>query len=144
MKREIRYIVVHCTATPPAAKIESIQRYWKEQLGWKDPGYHYIIQRNGEIICLQPEHLIANGVKGYNTQSIHISYIGGIDKNNKPVDNRTGEQQAALFNKLVALTEKYPQAKIMGHRDFPGVTKACPCFDVRKWLAGYLPALNTH
>src|SRR5262245_25638036 len=116
MQREIKYIVVHCTATAPGTKLENIRRYWKEQLGWQNPGYHYIIQRNGEIVCIYPEHLIANGVKGYNTQSIHISYIGGIDKNNKPVDNRTEEQKEALFNKLVALTEKYPRAKIMGHR----------------------------
>jgi len=27
----------------------------------------------------------------------------------------------------------YPKAKILGHRDLPGVRKACPCFDVRKW-----------
>ena len=25
-------------------------------------------------------------------------------------------------------------SEIVGHRDLPGVTKACPSFDVRKWL----------
>ena len=64
MKREIKYIVVHCTATPPDAKIESIQRYWKEQLGWKNPGYHYIIKRNGEIVKINDEANISNGVAG--------------------------------------------------------------------------------
>ncbi len=139
MKRNIKYIVVHCTATPPEAKVENIVRYWKEQLGWKNPGYHYIIKRNGEIVSLLSEDLVANGVKNYNQQSVHVSYIGGIDKNNKPVDNRTPEQKTALFNKLVALSEKYPEAEIKGHRDFPGVIKACPSFDVRTWLKEYIP-----
>jgi len=139
MKRNIKYIVVHCTATPPEAKVENIVRYWKEQLGWKNPGYHYIIKRNGEIVSLLSEDLVSNGVKNYNQQSVHISYIGGIDKNNKPVDNRTPEQKTALFNKLVALSEKYPEAEIKGHRDFPGVIKACPSFDVRTWLKEYIP-----
>lgn len=139
MNREIRYIVVHCTATQPNTEIENICRYWKEQLGWKNPGYHYIIKRNGEIVALQSEHLIANGVKDFNSHSIHISYIGGIDKNNKPLDNRTDAQQFAMFNKIVELMEKYPQAKVLGHRDFPNVAKACPSFDVRSWLHEYVP-----
>ena len=140
--RDIKYIVVHCTATPPDTKIENIKCYWKEHLGWKNPGYHFIIKRNGEIVRLQPEGLIANGVAGNNRYSIHISYIGGVDKDNKPFDNRTDAQKHAMFNKLVALSEKYPNAIIKGHRDFPGVTKACPSFDVREWLQNYIPDLD--
>ena len=41
--RNIKYIVVHCTATPTTTTVESIKRYWKEQRGWGDtPGYHYL------------------------------------------------------------------------------------------------------
>jgi len=137
--RQIKYIVVHCTATPPDTTIDSIKNYWRENLGWKNPGYHYIIKRNGEIVNLFPEDQVSNGVKGYNKNSVHISYIGGVDKNNQPLDNRTDAQKHAMFNKLVQLSEKYPNAIILGHRDFPGVTKKCPSFDVREWLKVYLP-----
>ena len=140
--RTIKYIVVHCTATPPDASIDSIKNYWKEKLGWNNPGYHYIIKRNGEIVNLLPEEKPSNGVKGYNQNSVHISYIGGVDKNNQPVDNRTGAQRHAMFNKLIALSEKYPSATILGHRDFPGVTKKCPSFDVKEWLKNYTPDLD--
>ncbi len=34
--RNIKYIVVHCTATPTNTTLESIKRYWKEQRGWGD------------------------------------------------------------------------------------------------------------
>lgn len=139
MKRNIKYLVVHCTATPPEVKVENIVRYWKEQLGWKNPGYHYIVKRNGEIVQLLSEDLVANGVKNYNQPSIHISYVGGVDKNNKPFDNRTPQQQHAIFNKLVELSERYPGAEIKGHRDFPGVIKACPSFDVKTWLKTFVP-----
>ena len=142
MKRDIKYIVVHCTATPPDTKIESIQRYWKEHLGWKNPGYHYIIKRNGEIVCINNEDNISNGVKGYNKNAVHISYIGGVDKNNTPIDNRTNAQRHAMFSKLISLSERYPNATILGHRDFPGVTKLCPSFDVRTWLKNYTPELD--
>lgn len=139
MKRNIKYIVVHCTATPPEAKVENIVRYWKEQKGWKNPGYHYMIKRNGEIVPLLSEDLVANGVKNYNQPSVHISYIGGIDANNKPLDNRTAEQKKALYEKLKELARKYPTAEIKGHRDFPGVIKACPSFDVKSWWKEYSP-----
>lgn len=142
MKRNIHYIVVHCTATPPETTVESIKRYWRENLKWKNPGYHYIILRSGEIMSLLLESEVANGVKGYNKNSIHISYIGGVDKNNQPIDNRTDAQKEAMFNKLIALTEKYPKATILGHRDFPGVTKMCPSFDVKEWLKHHIPDLE--
>ena len=151
MKRNIKYIVVHCTATLPETTIESIQRYWKEQLKWRNPGYHYIIKRNGEIVQLNKEEDISNGVAGHNKNAIHISYIGGIDKNGKPIDNRTNAQKHALFNKLVSLSEKYPGTTILGHRDFSPDkngdgrieydewVKTCPAFDVKEWLKNYTP-----
>lgn len=142
MKREINFIVVHCTATQPTAKIEDIKRYWKEVLGWKNPGYHYIIQRNGDIVKLLSEDIPSNGVAGHNHDSINLSYIGGVDKTNKPIDNRSLSQQAAMFDLIVELSERYPKAKILGHRDFVGVHKACPSFDVREWLRNFTPHLK--
>lgn len=142
MKRNIRFIVVHCTATTTDAKVQDIQRYWRETLKWSNPGYHYLIKRDGQILQLQDEAKIANGVKGNNLESIHVSYIGGVGKDGKPQDNRTPHQMEAMFEKLVELSEKYPKAKIVGHRDFPGVKKACPSFDVRKWLADYEPEID--
>jgi hypothetical protein len=40
--RNIKYIAVHCTATPQTTSIDSIKNYWKTNLGWKMPGYHFI------------------------------------------------------------------------------------------------------
>ncbi len=142
MKREVKFIVIHCTATQPETAIESIQRYWREVKGWKDtPGYHYIIKANGEVIKLLDESKNSYGVYAHNSECISISYIGGIDKTGKPKDTRTRKQEVAMFNKIVELSNRYPQAKIVGHRDFPDVKKACPSFDVKTWLANYKPDL---
>ncbi|MEW6470619.1 MAG: N-acetylmuramoyl-L-alanine amidase [Bacteroidota bacterium] len=138
--RTINYIVVHCTATPPTTTVESIKKYWKDVRKWGDtPGYHYLILRDGEIRQLLDESKMSYGAYGHNKECIHISYIGGIDKDGKPVDNRTTAQKNAMFDKIVELSEKYPKAKILGHRDFPGVKKACPSFDVATWLKDYEP-----
>jgi N-acetylmuramoyl-L-alanine amidase len=143
-QRHIKYIVIHCTATQPNTSIVSIKRYWKEQRGWGDtPGYHYIIKRNGEIIQLLDENKNSNGVYAHNSSCINVSYIGGVDKNNRPIDNRTDAQKHTLFDKIIALTEKYKGAEVLGHRDFPDVQKACPSFDVKTWLKNYMPDVIT-
>jgi N-acetylmuramoyl-L-alanine amidase len=122
--RNIRWIVVHCTGTRTNATIAAIQRYWREVLEWRNPGYHYIIDRQGRTIELHPEHLIANGVAGHNSHAIHLSYIGGLNQ-----DNRTPEQRAAMITLVTHLKRKYPNAIIQGHSDFPNVAKACPRFN---------------
>ena len=130
--RNINYIAIHCTATQPESSIASIQNYWKNNLGWKNPGYHYIIDRFGNVVNLLPIELVSNGVQGYNSQTINISYVGGIDKSGKPKDTRTEAQKQTILKLLKELRVKFPKAKIQGHRDFPNVKKACPSFDAKK------------
>lgn len=130
--RSINYIAVHCSATPQTAKVSSIQNYWKQNLGWKNPGYHVIVEANGNAVELLPIEQVSNGVAGYNSQTINICYIGGVDSNNKPVDNRTCEQKIAILKYLHKWKKMFPSAKIQGHRDFPKVAKACPSFDAKK------------
>lgn len=144
--RRIDYIVVHCSATNQKVTAQNIMKSHmmdKTQggRGWSAPGYHYVVEANGSIVYIWEENRIANGVKGNNLHSIHVCYVGGIDKNSKPIDNRTDEQKKSLIKLLKELRAKYPNAKIKGHRDFSkdlnnnGIIdpweriKACPCFD---------------
>jgi N-acetylmuramoyl-L-alanine amidase len=143
--REIKHIVIHCTATPQSATVAAIQRYWREVLKWKSPGYHQCVTPDGSVALLAKDELICNGVAGFNRNALHVSYIGGVDWNGKAFDNRTDAQKAALFSVVQAWAAKYPDAKIMGHRDFSrdlnrdGIiqpsewAKACPSFDVKSW-----------
>lgn len=133
MKRAIKYIAIHCTATQPSATVAAIQRYWRDSLGWKSSGYHLLIEPNGTINRLLDFNQVANGVKGFNSVSVHISYIGGINKEGKPIDNRTDAQKKAI---LLCINEviKWSNNKcliIQGHRDFPNQNKSCPCFDAK-------------
>lgn len=131
--RTIKYIVVHCTATQQNATVESIKKYWREVKGWEMPGYHFIIKPNGDHEQLADESRVCNGVKGYNEVSIHVSYIGGVDKNGKALDNRTSHQKNKMTAILRMLKGKYPNAVIQGHRDFPNVHKDCPSFDAKEY-----------
>lgn len=130
--RDIKYLVVHCTATDKKVRASSLLDYWKNTLGWKRPGYHVLIMADGSILNLLPINEIANGVAGYNSVSLHVSYVGGL-----MMDDRSDEQKTALLKVLRSWKALYPDAIIQGHRDFPGVKKACPQFDAKnlyKWL----------
>ena len=127
--RAISYLAIHCSATPQTTTVESINSYWKRVLGWRAPGYHFIIKANGEIVQLLPIEQISNGVAGYNKNTINICYIGGVDRNNKPIDNRTKEQKASLLKVIKEMKALFPTAIVKGHYQFPNVKKACPSFD---------------
>lgn len=126
--RTIEYIVIHCTATVQNARAEAIQNYWKNTLGWKSPGYHILIDAAGNAHRLLSDEEVGNGVQGYNQRSLHVSYIGGLNEK----DTRTLAQKETLKSIVAEWKKKYPKAAVKGHRDFPGVQKACPCFDVSK------------
>jgi N-acetylmuramoyl-L-alanine amidase len=130
--RIIEYIAVHCTATPQTTTISSIQNYWRNTLGWKMPGYHFVITPDGTEHVLLSIGQVSNGVAGFNSKIINIAYIGGVDSQNKPVDNRTAAQKATLLKTIKCLKKQFPNAVVQGHKDFPKVKKACPSFDAKK------------
>lgn len=130
--RRITHLVVHCTATSQGATVAAIQRHWREVLGWRNPGYHIIVMPDGTPIRLAPDTATANGVAGHNATSLHVSYIGGINAQGRPMDNRTMEQKATMADILRNWKRQHPHAIIQGHRDFPGVRKACPSFNAKE------------
>jgi N-acetylmuramoyl-L-alanine amidase len=132
INRKITKIIFHCTATQQNTTVTSILKYWKETLGWQNPGYHIIITKDGSWTLLQDFNRLSNGVKGHNSNSINISYIGGIDKNGKPIDNRTEEQKEILNSCYFLFLNKIKDVKFHGHYEF--TNKACPSFDVHNWI----------
>ena len=67
--------------------------------------------------------------------NIGICYVGGVDKKLNPKDTRTPAQKKSLLTLVRTYKERYPGIIIRGHRDWPGVKKACPSFCVDTWLA---------
>ena len=142
MPRKINTIVIHCSATRPAQDVgvEDI-RAWhmkpKAQggLGARDIGYHYVIRRGGAVERGRNEATAGAHVAGHNADTIGVCLVGGVSAADfrKAEDNFTAGQKAALLTLCRELAARYPDAKFCGHRDFPGVKKACPSFDARAW-----------
>lgn len=130
--KEVLYIVVHCSATRISQRlgVEDIDRIHRAR-GWTMIGYHWYVERDGEIREGRKEQYAGAHVRHYNEHAIGVCYEGGLDERGRPTDTRTPEQKASLWYLLKDLKESYPQAKIVGHRDFPNVQKECPCFDAQ-------------
>ena len=136
----VKYLVVHCVANPcnKPFSVESLINCGKQKYG--QVSYHWYVRRNGDIIPLLSESVQGIHVKGYNWCSLGIVYEGGLDEQGQPADTRTEAQKHSLYELLKDLTRDYPDARILGHCEFPRVAKACPCFIASKAYADLQPS----
>lgn len=148
MKQELKYLVLHCTATPEGRDVSAAEiRRWHTSpvsaggRGWKQVGYTDLVHLNGSVERLVANNEdawvdpweITNGAKGYNSVSRHIVYAGGVAADGKtPKDTRTAAQKAALEKYVKDFHAAHPKVKIIGHNQV--AAKACPSFDVLAWL----------
>ncbi len=146
MKKELKYLVLHCTATPEGREVTvSDIRMWHtapppKGRGWKKPGYTDLFHLDGSVERIVDNNEdnfvddweITNGAAGYNQISRHIVYSGGCDRNMKPKDTRTAAQREALRKYVLEFHAKHPNVKIVGHNQL--AAKACPSFNVPEWL----------
>ena len=124
--RDIKEVIIHCTATSEDATVAAIKNYHVNVLGWSDIGYHFIIDEYGKILHGRPIEQVGAHCKGHNAHSIGIAYIGGKDGK----DTRTYLQKNALRALVYWLRIIFPNASVRGHNEFSN--KLCPCFDVQK------------
>ena len=142
--RSIQYIVVHCSATRaniPFTEEQLLKCHL--QRGFKYIGYHFYITRDGELHHCRPVSEPGAHVRGFNRHSIGICYEGGLDEDGKAADTRTSRQKESLHRLVRELLQRYPDAKVVGHRDlspdtnYNGIVdpweriKECPCFEVK-------------
>lgn len=132
-KRKITRIIIHCTATPEGRQVtvEDVDR-WHRARGFNSIGYHWLIYLDGSVHAGRSEAEIGAHCRGYNSNSIGVCYVGGLDQNRRPADTRTAAQRQALRQLVAELQRKYPGATVHGHNEF--APKACPCFQVPREL----------
>lgn len=157
--RLIDLIVIHCSATPNGRwnTVEDVDA-WHAARGFQrqqsfvrgfNPrtphiGYHWVIYTNGARVTGRSVAEVGAHVRGWNDHSVAICVLG--------TDAFTAAQWDALADQVRFLcgalrvplqTPDFnaPRPRgVCGHRDFPGVTKTCPGFDVTQWLAAGMPA----
>lgn len=146
--QKLKYLVLHCTATPEGREVSSSDiRHWhtdpvsKGGRGWKQVGYTDMIHLDGKVERLVKNNEdanvdpweITNGVAGKNSVSRHVVYVGGVGKDGKTAkDTRTPQQLKALEEYVKDFHKRFPSVRIVGHNEL--AAKACPSFDVKNGL----------
>lgn len=132
--RKIKYLYVHCSYTKPNMDIgvDTIRSWHVDGNGWSDIGYHDVIRRDGTIESGRPHEKTGAHAAGFNSDSIGVCLVGGMDKFGKPDANFTLRQYMSLKLYWDQMREKYPDIELKAHRDVSD--KDCPCFDVHALL----------
>jgi N-acetylmuramoyl-L-alanine amidase len=132
------YIVIHHSATTQG-DAETFRKNHIEVKGWRDIGYHYVVN-NGtyrqdgliEIGRTEAEDGAHCKADKMNFKSIGICLVGDFDKQ-KP----TAAQMTSLVRlcKDIMFRHKIPPFKILGHGEVLGADTACPgkYFDMRRF-----------
>lgn len=131
-KRTITTIAIHTSDTPD--KLEHIGaadiRRWHTDPppkgnGWKDIGYNYIVKRNGVIEEGRDVDQIPAHVKGHNSNSIGVVWVGR--------DRPTYDQRQSMWELVLELLELYnlPVDAVKGHCELdPNSGKTCPVINM--------------
>lgn len=135
--RELKRIILHCTATPEGKHfdVDTIRRWHVKDRGWRDIGYHYVIYIDGSLHEGRPLEQIGAHTSGHNKDSIGIVYVGGCDSKMKAKDTLNEAQETTMVNLIKALREEHGPLTLHGHNEF--AAKACPSFNVQTkfdWL----------
>lgn len=145
---DIKYIVIHCSATKPNqdigyAEIDAMHK----QRGFASCGYHVIVRQDGVIElgrALQAQGAHVGGV-GHNHDSWGVCLVGGLDAAGKASATFSPQQMLSASMIVRGLLLRAPTAQVLGHRDLSpdlngnGIIepqewlKQCPCFDVKHW-----------
>jgi len=136
-----KYITIHCSATKPKHdyNVDKLRHTHVVQNGWSDIGYHFYITTDGSLHPCRPLNRTGAHVKGHNLDNIGICLEGGLNNDTgRPDDTYTYHQKVALKDIVEQMQDDYGinDRNVKGHRDW-GANKACPCFDVQKWMEGW-------
>lgn len=137
-------IILHCADTRPdwlagrslAEKVAEIRRWHVQERGWRDIGYHWVIDRDGAVAPGRRETEIGAHVEGHNRGTIGICLLGGFGaKADDPFEKNFTAAQAATVRRLVGeIKGRTAIRNVSGHNDY--AAKACPGFRVGTFLSG--------
>lgn len=117
-REETYHIVLHHSEVTSRHTVEDIHR-WHQNKGWAGIGYHFFIDKDGEIYEGRPLDTVGAHAYGHNKMSIGICFEGDFNK-----EEMNDEQVDASIMLLAILSLAYPESAIDAHKDL--TNKDCP------------------
>lgn len=101
-----KYIVLNHSEVTTPHTINDVHK-WHQNKKWAGIGYHYFIDKKGEIFIGRPRNTVGAHSYGFNQQSVALCFEGDFSK------EQINQKQFEGAVMLVALLElTYPEAKL--------------------------------
>lgn len=118
-------IIIHDSHTPPdVAQVTEISRWNLTAsenalyMGLLSVGYHFIIERDGEVVNGRPHKQVGSHTPGHNMDSVSICLVGGRDLEGNGEDNFTSLQRKATIKLCAWLRRRYgDHVEVLGHTE---------------------------
>ena len=121
--RELKEIIIHCTATrakwyedrPVAEAVKELTRWHVEDNGWSDCGYHFAINRSGELGEARPLSRTGAHCRGRNKSSVGVTILGGRggQQDDEFLENFTEAQDLSLRELIADLTRQSQRFQVI-------------------------------
>ena len=127
-RRRVHTTWLHCSASDRAAHDDvAVMRRWHLARGFADVGYHFFIQKNGNIQAGRPLERTPSAQRGHNDGAIAIC-LHGLEE-----AKFTNKQFASVQALCSAILQAYAgRMRYRGHCEVS--SKTCPVFDYRQVL----------
>lgn len=113
----IDMIVLH-HASATSCTVDDIHN-WHLANGWTGFGYHYFVNKKGDIFKGRPDDTIGSHAKGFNSTTLGICFEGNFEK-----ETPTQEQIDAGLELVEYLKKKYGISRVKGHGEL--MATSCP------------------
>ena len=120
--REIKEIIIHCSDSETATGNDVLAWHINGN-GWDDVGYHYIIEKSGELKAGRPLQIQGAHCLGHNRKSIGICLIGRDKFSFEQL-----EQLRRLIYNIELLVNSMIKLEIKAHYEY-NESKTCPNID---------------
>lgn len=110
-RTETQWLVLHHTATRQAT-VDSIHRHHRDVNGWLGFGYHFFINRGGNVFNGRPMNSEGAHTLGYNHTSIGVCFEGNFESM-----HMTQEQVDAGIELVRYIRKLYPEVRVARHAD---------------------------
>ncbi len=128
-KSAIKNIAIHHSATT-SGSAESFANYHVNNLGWPGIGYHYVVDRDGNIDWCHDLEVVSYHVGNSNGIAVGICMIGDFTQQ-KPTD---AQYKATLeLTKWLMSELKLGINAVWGHNQFPQNFTTCPVISMDKF-----------
>lgn len=128
-------IVIHHSGTPDTPELETagFRKYHTEARGWRDIGYHFVVERAGddwEILAGRPLHWSGAHTRGQNTRAIGICLAGNFSEGPPPAGQLTAAARfvAGLLDVLGLTPDEIRIHRHYASTECPGATFDLPFF----------------